>query len=39
MNPYIPELARLRMEIFHEYPFLYAGDVEYEYRYLKKYAS
>lgn len=32
----ISQIARLRMEVFPEYPFLYQGDYEYEMRYLKK---
>lgn len=35
----IPEIARLRIEVFPEYPFLYVGDYEYETRYLKKFLS
>jgi GNAT superfamily N-acetyltransferase len=34
---YIDELARLRIEIFSGYPYLYAGDLEYEKRYLRYY--
>lgn len=33
----IPDIARLRIEIFAEYPFLYDGDLDYEYKYLEKY--
>ncbi len=36
---FIPEIARLRMEIFREYPFLYIGDYEYETKYLHKFIS
>lgn len=35
--PYIPELAKLRIEIFKNYPYLYVGDMEYETNYLKTY--
>ncbi len=35
----IPEIAKLRIEVFAEYPFLYQGDLEYEKRYLKKFAE
>lgn len=35
--PYIPDLAKLRLDVFHEYPYLYAGDMEYEINYLKTY--
>jgi GNAT superfamily N-acetyltransferase len=34
---YIPELARLRIEVFHEFPYLYAGDLDYEKKYLQTY--
>lgn len=34
----IPEIARLRIEVFQEYPFLYKGDEEYEKRYLDKFS-
>lgn len=33
----IPQIARLRIEVFAEYPFLYDGDNEYEERYLQKF--
>ncbi|MCH9632523.1 MAG: hypothetical protein S4CHLAM6_08600 [Chlamydiae bacterium] len=36
---FIPDIARLRIEIFAEYPFLYDGDFECECKYLEKYAS
>lgn len=39
IKPYIPSIAKLRMEIFHDYPFLYEGDIDFETRYLKKYAQ
>ncbi|RIH83233.1 Acetyltransferase (GNAT) family protein [Calidithermus terrae] len=34
---FIPELARLRIEVFREFPYLYAGSLEYERRYLEKF--
>ena len=34
----IPELAKLRIAIFREYPYLYEGSAEYEERYLRRYA-
>ncbi len=34
----IRDLARFRIEIFAEYPFLYAGDFEYEMKYLNKFS-
>lgn len=35
----IPQIARLRIEVFREYPFLYVGDFEYEKRYLQKFIA
>ena len=35
----MPALARLRIRVFREYPYLYAGDAEYEERYLRTYAE
>ncbi len=32
--PYIPELARLRMTVFREFPYLYDGSIEEEKEYL-----
>src|ERR1700733_15359022 len=37
--PYIPELAKLRIEIFKAYPYLYDGDLDYEYNYLNTYVK
>lgn len=39
MGDFIPQIARLRIEVFAEYPFLYAGDYEYEKRYLQKFLT
>lgn len=36
---YIDELAKLRMLIFKEYPYLYQGDLHHEKEYLKTYAT
>ena len=33
----LPDLARLRIEVFYDFPYLYAGSHEYELRYLKTY--
>lgn len=33
----IPQIAKLRIEVFREYPFLYVGNYEYEMRYLQKF--
>lgn len=35
--PYIPELARLRIEVFRDFPYLYDGDLDYEQKYLQTY--
>jgi GNAT superfamily N-acetyltransferase len=35
----IPDLARLRVEVFREWPYIYEGDLAYEHRYLRKYAD
>ena len=33
----IPDLARLRMTVFREFPYLYKGSLEYEQKYLQTY--
>lgn len=38
IRPYIPALARLRMSVFREYPYLYDGTEAYEASYLEDYA-
>lgn len=35
----VPDLARLRVEVFRDWPYLYDGDLAYERRYLAKYAA
>ncbi len=35
--PYILELARLRIEVFRDFPYLYDGTLEYENKYLQTY--
>ncbi|GAC1413443.1 MAG: GNAT family N-acetyltransferase [Candidatus Velthaea sp.] len=37
--PYLADLARLRIELFRGYPYLYHGDSTYEERYLRTYAD
>ena len=37
--PYVDDLARLRIEVFRDYPYLYEGDSAYERRYLQAYAA
>ncbi len=39
LHPLLPELARLRIEVFREWPYLYEGDEAYERRYLRAYAD
>lgn len=39
INPYLPDLARLRIQVFQEYPYLYQGTVAYEENYLQSYAN
>lgn len=38
VTPYLDDLARLRMTVFAAFPYLYAGDVDYERGYLSAYA-
>lgn len=33
----IPQLAKLRIEVFRDFPYLYEGSLEYEKEYLKNY--
>ena len=35
----LPDLARLRIEVFRDWPYLYDGDAAYEERYLRGYAD
>lgn len=37
--PFIPELARLRIQVFREFPYLYDGNLAYEAVYLKAYTD
>lgn len=39
LEKYIPDLARLRIEVFRDFPYLYDGDYEYEEKYLKTYIN
>ena len=36
---YFPALARLRIEIFRDFPYLYDGTLEYEEKYLRTYSE
>lgn len=37
VKAYLPSLARLRLEVFREYPYLYEGTLDQEMQYLKKF--
>lgn len=37
LEQYVPELARLRIEVFRAFPYLYAGSLDYEQEYLQTY--
>lgn len=37
LERYVDALARLRIEVFREFPYLYDGSLDYERRYLKTY--
>ena len=37
LDPWLMDLARLRILIFREFPYLYDGSVDYELDYLKSY--
>ena len=39
ITPFLAPLAELRIRVFREYPYLYAGTLEYERRYLGTYAT
>lgn len=39
VEPYLEALAQLRIAVFQEYPYLYAGDLAYEADYLRHYAQ
>lgn len=39
IKSWIPEIGKLRIEIFAEYPFLYDGSYDYELEYLKKFLT
>ncbi len=36
-RPYCDELAELRVRVFHDFPYLYEGTLDYERRYLETY--
>jgi len=37
IEPWIPDLARLRIAVFRDFPYLYDGTIEYEEHYLQTY--
>lgn len=39
IKPYLEDLAKLRLTIFREYPYLYEGNMDYERRYLKRFVE
>jgi GNAT superfamily N-acetyltransferase len=39
LQRYLPMLARLRINIFRAFPYLYEGSLDYESKYLKAYAT
>ncbi len=39
IRPHLAGIARLRMEIFREFPYLYLGEEAYELEYLRSYAD
>jgi GNAT superfamily N-acetyltransferase len=39
ITPWLAELARLRIAVFREWPYLYDGDADYEQRYLQTYVA
>ena len=39
LAPYVADLARLRITVFRDFPYLYDGTVEYEEKYLQTYLN
>lgn len=39
IKPFLEELAKLRIKVFREFPYLYEGSLEYERKYLNRYIS
>ncbi|AQU82209.1 MULTISPECIES: GNAT family N-acetyltransferase [unclassified Halomonas] len=39
ITPHLPALARLRIEVFRDFPYLYDGELSYEEDYLGRYAE
>ncbi len=39
LQAHLPDVARLRMEVFRSYPYLYDGDLDYERDYIAAFAA
>ncbi len=39
LKAHLPDVARLRIEVFRDFPYLYDGDLEYEARYIASFAA
>ena len=39
IEPYLDDIARLRIRVFREWPYLYEGDAAYEADYLRTYTQ
>lgn len=39
LEPWLAEVARLRIEVFRDFPYLYKGSLEYERQYLQTYVD
>lgn len=39
VQDYLDDLARLRMQVFRDFPYLYAGSMDYERKYLQTYVQ
>ena len=37
ISPYLKTMAQIRMSVFHEWPYLYDGSLDYELNYLDRY--
>jgi len=39
IEPVLPMLAKLRIAVFRDFPYLYDGDLDYEQKYLRRFAK
>ena len=39
LKAHLPDVARLRIEVFRDFPYLYDGDLHYEARYIASFAA